>query len=146
MLCYLVYLLLLLSTHVQSFGNDNSRGPISSFLPEQIHLSLTGDATQMSVQWSTAVDADKKVRSIAQWDVEKPSDYDDPKLANSNQGDAPTVFTDQGGGKFTQLFHVATMTELLPYTTYYYRVGCDDYGWSDVFEFRSSPDDSYEVS
>ncbi|GMH49195.1 hypothetical protein TL16_g00458 [Triparma laevis f. inornata] len=99
-------------------------------LPEQIHLALGKNSPyDMTVQFS-----DSSVSSAA---VRFGSDS-----SNLSQESVTTThdFTDGGDDKYKQTHHIAVMDELKPSTIYYYQVGSDEGGWSDVFDFKTAPD------
>ena len=51
----------------------------------------------------------------------------------------PQNFIDPG------YMHTVVMEDLRPLTTYYYRVGTDEHGWSDIYSFTNRPADSNEA-
>eukprot|EP00698_Gefionella_okellyi_P016921 TRINITY_DN4890_c0_g1_i1.p1 TRINITY_DN4890_c0_g1~~TRINITY_DN4890_c0_g1_i1.p1 ORF type:complete len:597 (+),score=70.63 TRINITY_DN4890_c0_g1_i1:184-1791(+) len=115
---------------------SNSVGFTNYNYPMQVHLSLTHNATEMQVSWTTLDAAEPQVL----WGVTS-GQYKWHSAASSNTytkaqlcaAPATTVgWMDPG------LFHTAVMSPLLPDTTYFYVVG-DTYGYSEEFTFRSPP-------
>ncbi len=100
-------------------------------LPEQLHLALSGDASQMIITWVTATHADGGV----EWG-RAASD-----LNQSAEGSNHTYDADDWSG----VIHDAPMSDLAAGTEYHYRVGDDEAGWSAVHSFRTSPSDASRV-
>lgn len=103
--------------------------------PEQVHLSLTGDLTEMAVAWTTL---NATAATTVQW---APAPCGAPPFAASAAGFTRTYT--QGG--WVGVVHVATMTGLQRGGTYCYRVGdgstTDGRAWSPVFNFTAMPAD-----
>jgi hypothetical protein len=101
----------------------------SSTSPEQLHLSLTDDPTEMTITWVTLKNTNT---STVQWGPgsAKPTSF--PKSANG----WVKTYTDGG---WEGVLHVAVMTNLSAGTTYSYRVGDALAGWSQVFNFTTFP-------
>eukprot|EP00029_Vermamoeba_vermiformis_P003512 TRINITY_DN1405_c0_g1_i1.p1 TRINITY_DN1405_c0_g1~~TRINITY_DN1405_c0_g1_i1.p1 ORF type:complete len:553 (-),score=146.66 TRINITY_DN1405_c0_g1_i1:42-1700(-) len=95
--------------------------------PEQIHIAVTGDATQMVVTWISSENVDATV----QFGLSSSS------LTNSVQANTHTY---KNGG-WRGYIHDAILNDLQPFTTYYYRVGGNTYGWSNVFSFQTFTND-----
>lgn len=93
--------------------------------PEQVHLSLAAtDRSIMGVSWVTLSGND----STVEWGTEQ------RRLTNSAQG---IVVTYDKAGWVGQI-HRAVMTNLLPGTKYFYRVGNAGSGkWSQTFSFST---------
>ena len=92
--------------------------------PEQVHLSLASkDKSVMGVTWVTL----KDTTSIVQYGLSAES------LTSSESGDVST-YTFAG---WVGAIHRATMINLTPATTYYYRVGNGEDRWSEVFSFTT---------
>ena len=49
-------------------------------------------------------------------------------------------FKDGGAEGYTQHHHVASMTNLIPFERFFYKVGDDTSGWSDVYQFKAVPE------
>lgn len=93
------------------------------YQPEQIHLALTNDASEMMVSWVTLnVAAGAQV----QWGIN--GQFDSSTMA--------TVSTYTAAGWVGTIYN-ALMTKLKPLTTYSYRVGSDISGWSKVWSFKT---------
>lgn len=83
-----------------------------------------------------------------QWSTESPTENGNSHVLygssasdlsmKSEGGSYP--FTDGGDEGYTQHHHVATMTNLEPSETYFYKVGDNEEGWSDVYEFIATPE------
>lgn len=100
----------------------------SPYTPEQVHLSLTGDMSEMRVVWVTL---NATATSTVQYDRASAN----PSWTYSVTG---TTRTYTFGG-WLGVIHVATMTRLSPATAYSYRVGDASGGWSDVYNFTTLP-------
>jgi len=97
--------------------------------PEQVHLSFGDDPhTSINVVWVTRQSA----------------------TAGMRYGTNPNTLTSMAQGKVTTytpgywhgFINAVSITNLAPGTTYYYSVGSDVTGWSDVFSFTTEPTDS----
>ncbi|XP_072023834.1 acid phosphatase type 7-like [Amphiura filiformis] len=99
--------------------------------PEQIHLSATGDPTEMMVTWSTFNDTKE---STVQYGADI---YDMAMKATGSR----TKFVDGGSEHHTQYIHRVKLSNLTTGKMYLYRCG-SSYGWSSIFKFRALPDDA----
>jgi hypothetical protein len=88
--------------------------------PENIHLSLTGNGTQMVVGWKTAQNASSTVRFGTQ------------SGSYPQQAVGPAASSYSSGSGFN---HFVVLTALLPATTYYYVVGDPTQAMSDQYMF-----------
>ncbi|KAM7533627.1 hypothetical protein Aperf_G00000125554 [Anoplocephala perfoliata] len=99
--------------------------------PEQIHLSLTGEADSMTVTWTTQKEA---ADSGILYGVEKAETYA-PALQKA--------FKDGGEEQRVTYIHTVTLKNLHPNTSYVYKVGVNctngDSSWSSTFSFRTLP-------
>ncbi|XP_038077012.1 acid phosphatase type 7-like [Patiria miniata] len=94
--------------------------------PEQVHLSATGNVTEMIVTWSTFEDTP----SMVQFGMTKP---------DQNATGSSTKFIDGGSLKSAQFIHRVKLTGVTPGTKYVYRCGSDE-GWSPLFFFSALQD------
>ena len=102
--------------------------------PEQVHLSLpTNDHSVMGVSWVTLTD---KVKTVVQYGE---SEHDLSKEAEGS----PSTYT---YASWVGTIHRATMTDLAPGRTYYYRVGDGSHRWSKTFSFKTIPQDADRVN
>ena len=103
----------------------NPECPISTHIssddtPEQIHIQLTQNPSEMLVMWATPSLTD----SVVEYGINE-------NLDKSNSG--AEICYDHN-----MVFHTAIMTDLLPATEYNYRVGDnDDSDWSETFTFST---------
>ncbi|XP_028409886.1 acid phosphatase type 7-like [Dendronephthya gigantea] len=97
--------------------------------PEQVHISATGDVTEMVITWVTIV-AD--IDSIVQYGLA------DKALAMTAKGNA-TKFVDGGSEKTVRYIHRVKLTGLRPATSYDYHCG-SMMGWSSIFRFKTLPE------
>ena len=107
--------------------------------PEQVHLALTGDLSEMSVAWVTL----NASASVVQWGPQPAgqSSCEGAPLPNSAAGFERTYT--QGG--WLGVVHVATMSGLARGAGYCYRVGGSNgaaEGWSAAFGFTTVPADA----
>lgn len=93
--------------------------------PEQIHISATGNVTEMTVTWSTF---DPTNSSIVEYGLAG-------KLTQVAKG-TQTKFVDGGPKRHTQYIHRVKLTGLKPGEMYAYHCG-SDLGWSELFTFRA---------
>jgi predicted phosphodiesterase len=98
--------------------------PISTLFadstPEQTHLSMTQNPTEMQVSWATPGQTD----SVVEYGL-------DGELGESASGSSECYNHDM-------VFHTATMTGLQSASNYSYRVG-DGSDWSSTFSFYTLP-------
>jgi hypothetical protein len=96
-------------------------------VPEQVHLSMGGkDHSIMGVSWVTM---DEGKGTYVEYGLSKDS------LESHKAGDVSTYTV----GNWVGTIHRATMTDLAPGVTYYYRVGDGDALWSKTFSFTTIP-------
>jgi len=102
--------------------------------PEHVHLSLSNTPTQMNVVWYTE---EEPLESVVEYGT-RMSDYSLRTLATSSS-------LTYGAGNI----HRATMRNLTPASTTYYRVGSQytiggkkEWVWSKEFSYRVKPNDS----
>eukprot|EP01060_Flectonema_neradi_P028171 TRINITY_DN378_c0_g1_i5.p1 TRINITY_DN378_c0_g1~~TRINITY_DN378_c0_g1_i5.p1 ORF type:complete len:562 (+),score=143.07 TRINITY_DN378_c0_g1_i5:55-1686(+) len=89
--------------------------------PEQVHLALGKTTSELNVEWVTQVTSE----DVIMWGLSKST------LNNTAKGDSVAYTKDEGRKWYT---HVATMNSLLENTEYYYKVGNNNTGFSDVFK------------
>ncbi|MBJ23817.1 MAG: hypothetical protein CMB64_04030 [Euryarchaeota archaeon] len=110
-----------------------THAPISDHTPEQIHIQLTQNPSEMLVIWATPGLTD----SVVEYGI----DIDDP-TADKKITEGTEMCYDHN-----MVFHSATMVDLLPGIEYTYRVG-DNHprDWSDTFKFTTQDlqKDSFE--
>jgi hypothetical protein len=89
----------------------------ASTKPEQIHISLTGDVTEMHVAWVTTSSSGSS-KSTVQYGTT-------PSLGQTASGDPGFKYDDSG--KITTIYtYDVTLTGLTPSTTYFYKIDGDD--------------------
>lgn len=94
--------------------------------PEQIHISATGDPTEMMITWTTMATTNY---TIVEYNKEGfPLEL---RASGSN-----TKFTDPQSGKVVRYMHRVKLTGLVPGQRYEYRCGGYD-GWSSLFAFNA---------
>lgn len=97
------------------------------YRPEQVHLQVTGDPTQMVVSWVTGSDVPNPQVQFGT------SSGVYPYMAKAN------ITTYTHGGWHGYIYH-AMLTNLTTSTRYYYRVGDPVWDWSFTeFNFKSAP-------
>lgn len=105
----------------------------ASNVPEQVHLSLTGEPSEMTAMWTTLR---QTTDHVVQWGTAP------GKLSSQSDAAAGASSTYTHFG-WIGMFHRAAMTGLAPGTRYYYRVGSANASlWSQEFSFRTLPDPS----
>ena len=105
----------------------------SAIEPEQVHLALTGNLSEMSVSWVTL---NKTQTSTVQWG---PGPCTSGGSFPSSSSGFTRTYT-QGG--WLGIVHIALMTGLQPGTRHCYRVGDPASGsWSQEFNFTTIPAD-----
>ncbi|XP_041468978.1 acid phosphatase type 7-like [Lytechinus variegatus] len=100
--------------------------PVFKTQPEQIHISATGDVTEMTVTWSTF---NQTKQSVVYFGLSLGN------LSSVAKGSA-TKFVDEGPERHTQYIHRVKLTSLKPGTLYTYRCGSDE-GWSSLLTFKT---------
>lgn len=101
--------------------------------PQQVHLSLTGDPSAMTVMWVTT--HNYTGAGCVFW----------PAAGGDGQGDkriAAATITSYSFGLWVPwkgAIYTATMTGLVPGAAYEYRVGSPGSSWSQDFSFRAAP-------
>ena len=98
---------------------------VESAEPEQIHLATNGISGEMVIQWGTEEDTTEFCTS--ENNVEY--GFDSNNLNSSKQGESDMYL-------WTTCTHTVILSDLLPNTTYYYRVGGEG-EWSDVYSFNT---------
>ncbi|CAG5135736.1 unnamed protein product [Candidula unifasciata] len=96
--------------------------------PQQTHIAVGGTSDQIIVVWNTINDTgDTRVIYGAG------SKFN--QLAVGNR----SLFVDSGPERRSQWVHKVILKGLLPETDYSYMVGSKDYGYSNIFSFRTWP-------
>ena len=115
--------------------------PLNPNEPTQVHLAYGDRIDQMFVSYVTN---SSQVVPQCQYGLS-------PSSLNFHRNGTSTTYTasDMCEGKATtwgpQAFidpgymHTILLEDLRPSTTYYYRVGCDEHGWSSIFSFTNRP-------
>jgi hypothetical protein len=108
--------------------------PAAEAAPEHVHLSWEKDpATSITIHWETELWLPGYVPT-----VEIGEQAEDLSLSDKGQS-LRTYFSD-----YEQ--HEVECACLMPETTYYYRCGSPGYGWSEVFSFRTPPQETGEYT
>ncbi|PNF29564.1 Acid phosphatase type 7 [Cryptotermes secundus] len=105
---------------------------ISSFVsyqPEQVHLSYGGNPYEIVVMWSTTNQTNESV-----------VEYGIGGLIKQATG-LSTLFVSGDNETRSQYIHRVTLLQLTPRSKYVYHCGSDQ-GWSDLFWFMTSSDES----
>lgn len=97
-------------------------------IPEQVHLSLTGDMTEQAVTWVTLTNATGN--GVVRWGTS----------ATNLQYSAPASTRTYTKGGWVGVVHEGTMTGLSPNTQYYYVVGGGN-AFSDIRTFTTFSND-----
>lgn len=139
-----VVALLVLAFGFYKFSNNTKSGAkvvrpaewgLATSLPDHVILTISSDpATTQSVTWRTDTTVTKAVAEIALADA-APRFGKQAQLyqAQTDLLDATFIETAQTKARY----HSVTFTDLLPATTYAYRVG-DGTQWSEWFQFRTA--------
>lgn len=112
---------------------------VSGYLPvqpEQVHLSLGADESQMIVTWTTLTPTGPAYAEYA-----TDSQLTDKLIAYGST----EIFTDGGSKRKKRFIHRVTMQQLASNTTYYYRVGHTEgllYPAKKTFHFKTFPSGS----
>eukprot|EP01137_Pigoraptor_chileana_P011362 Opistho-2@62095 len=101
--------------------------PITTNAPQQLHVSLGSDPSQIVVRWITTTNASSTLKVGT-----KSGNY-----GSVFQGTAPTTYS--VSGYKSGFIHFAVATGLTPATTYYYVCGSDDGGYSAEHHFSTAP-------
>jgi len=99
--------------------------------PEQVHLSLTGDPSQMVVQWITWQATSTPVVR-----------YGAPSKTEIIAAGKTTTYDESGWGGF---IHTVLLTDLKPDTVYSYVCGSEGF-WSDRFFFHTEPTEDKAIN
>ncbi|XP_053210301.1 acid phosphatase type 7-like [Panonychus citri] len=117
--CFLILNLL------NGFVNGNfEQERVLSQQPEQVHLSLGSNPSEMIVTWTTFDSIGKPV-----------VEYGTKKLDLLSTGSS-SKFVDGGSERRSMLIHRVLLTNLVPGQTYMYHVG-SEFGWSPIFWFAA---------
>lgn len=99
---------------------------LTKTIPEQVHISLSHDPTEMQVMWTTLVNT--KTHKVI-WGLEE----DNLNETNPDTGTS-TTYTHFG---WVGHFHKTKMLNLKPNTKYFYQVGDKNGGYSQTFSFKT---------
>ncbi|XP_003740287.1 acid phosphatase type 7 [Galendromus occidentalis] len=103
--------------------------------PEQIHLSLGADETQMIVTWVTQAPTN---HSVVEYGLSGGSGLKFTRRASGYS----TLYQDFGSERRKLYIHRAVLKKLIPGAMYYYHCGDPLDGWSAVYWFRALPNDA----
>ncbi|KAJ8687861.1 hypothetical protein QAD02_023656 [Eretmocerus hayati] len=103
------------------------------YQPEAMHIAYGDDIHDIVVTWSTKQDTNETI-----------CEYGIGGFALTAYGNS-TIFVDGGHKKHKQYIHRVWLKDLTPSSRYVYHCG-SSLGWSDIFFFRTAPDDSEEWS
>ncbi|XP_027097832.1 probable inactive purple acid phosphatase 2 [Coffea arabica] len=102
--------------------------------PEQVHLALTGRVGEMRVMFVTHDGKDNSVRyGLTRGKMEQTVGARVLRYEREDMCHAPA--TDSVGWRDPGYIHDGVMTDLRKGKRYYYQVGSDSGGWSDIFSF-----------
>jgi len=115
-------------------ADDSNSKPSLKSTPNHVHLHLTGSPYTRIVSYVTPVpEKGKKIPSShAQFGLTK------DKLSLAADGTSKH-FKQTNRIKYQSIVHVVTLARLQPNTTYYYRVGSEESGWSKTYSFTTFP-------
>lgn len=114
------------------------------YRPEQVHLSVTSDPSEMIVTFVTG----EKITPTVQWDLRNchPGDSEGEVAVPYGSDDCQFTYSAVGTSRtYTQAswngqIHEVKLTGLEPSTTYWYRVGDPNFDWSTHnFNFTTPP-------
>ncbi|XP_022651360.1 acid phosphatase type 7-like [Varroa destructor] len=103
--------------------------------PEQIHLSLGADETEMTVTWLTL-----NATNLTAVEFGPKSGYG-VRFTRRILG-SMSLFTDGGSERRNLYIHRVTLKNLKPGFVYYYHCGDPDWGWSAVYWFQATRNDA----
>jgi len=98
--------------------------------PEQVHIALTRDASEMNVMWTTLEDT---TTHTVKWGT------DSGNLNQTSSNGTSSTYTHFG---WVGHLHRAKITGLQPGQQYFYSVGSDDGSFSKVFTFNTLHEDA----
>lgn len=101
--------------------------PMLDIVPQQLHLALTGKASEMRITWVTKAVVTQPIV------VYGPGAMNLYSFATTSTYDKGTFIPWIGW------VHTAIMTGLSPDTTYYYQVGASGSPFSDMHSFKTQP-------
>ncbi|KDR23015.1 acid phosphatase type 7-like [Zootermopsis nevadensis] len=100
-----------------------------SYQPEQVHLAFGGNSYEIVVTWSTTNQSNESL-----------VEYGIGGLIKRATGKS-TLFVSSENGTRSQYIHRVSLPQLTSGSKYVYHCGSDQ-GWSDMFWFITSPDES----
>jgi len=98
-------------------------GILADTKPQEVHLALSGNLGEMVIDWVTE---DDTATSTVKYGLN--TNNLNMRATGSSSSYVFIVY-------ISPSLHTATLTQLKPATRYYYQVGDDTGGWSDVFYF-----------
>ncbi|XP_020901933.1 acid phosphatase type 7 [Exaiptasia diaphana] len=129
---FIVFIALLAGQSIVLHGKHPGNQHISSPQPEQIHISRTGDQSEMMVTWTTLL---RPNNSFVEFGVSG-------GLMNTKVPAKISRYVTCGKAKRVIYIHKVKLTGLLPSTSYDYHCGGDD-GWSAIYSFSTTKQDSH---
>lgn len=123
------------------FRNDWPPGPQ---IPQGVHLSATGDPTEIVIVYVTHDDCDRNDTGDPDCSPQgTPTTTCEYGLSDRNLNMVARgynfTFHDGGSEHRNMSVHIIKLTELKPDTRYYYRLGDADFGWNSINHFQTLP-------
>ena len=111
--------------------------------PKGVHLNISGDPRhEIAINWYTHTDTETSVEFGLTNDVNGFT-LDGENVEKSSEKQTIAEEPVDGQKSYT---HHTVLKNLLPNTTYFYRVGGETSGWSKVFNFTTSPESDKDGS
>jgi len=100
-------------------------------VPEQVHLAVGQTENSFTIQWTTFDDPVVTSSQIQYWRSTSSLIF---TTISKNQ---TIVFIDSGHNSKKRTLHIVWIKNLLPSSTYFFKVGDDSHGWSEEFSIRT---------